>query len=242
MGHQQVFDFLWVDIDPARNDHEALAVGQEYVAFLIFVTHVAQAGPPVFVAGVLGLVRIVVIFKRDHPFGRFEEDLPFGAARHFITVFVADPDNPSQGAANRAGALEPLGAGYEGEAVAFGPGVIFVEHRAPPFDHRFLDRHRAGRGGVDCAFEAGDIVLPAHILGQFEHPDKVRRHELAVGDLVFLDRGQRHFGIELLHHHHGPAQLLDGHTPAQRRGVIERSGGQIDRIGLDPESHHGQPD
>ena len=95
---------------------------------------------------------------------------------------------------------------------------------------------------MDRAFEAGDIVVRANRFGQFEHAHKMRRHELAVGDPVVFDRRQRGLGIEPLHHHHGPADLVHGHRPAQRRGMIKRCGGQIAGVAGDPVSQHRQLD
>ena len=195
------------------------------------------------VAAFGGLYRVVVVFEgRQVGVRRLKEHLAFGAARHFVAVLVADVQDARQRLADRTLLVEPFLAGDEGRAVAFGPGVIFIEHRTPPGDHRFLDRDRDRRGRVDRALQGGDVVLVAHVFRQLEHADEMGGHELAVGDLVLLDRRQRGFGIELLHHHHGATDLVHGHRPAQRRGVIERRGREVDRVLVDAIGHHRQLD
>ena len=42
---QQIFGLLGIDIDPAGNDHEALAVGQEEIAILVDMTNITKRTP-----------------------------------------------------------------------------------------------------------------------------------------------------------------------------------------------------
>src|SRR3546814_11820460 len=53
--------------------------------------------------------------------------------------------------AHRSWMRQPVGAADHGHADTLGPGVIFDQDRPPPFDHRALDRHRAGEiGRASC--------------------------------------------------------------------------------------------
>ena len=83
----------------------------------------------------------------------FEEDGAFGPCGDGIAFLVADLEDAGDGTADRALFVEPLLRGDKGEAVTFGARIIFHQHRAPPGDHLFLDRDRAGGGGVDSAFQ-----------------------------------------------------------------------------------------
>ena len=91
---------------------------------------------------------------------------------------------------------------------------------------------------------AGKVVARAHFGIELEHPDEMGRHPLAVGDLVFLDRLERVFRIELLHHHDRAPQPLGGGAPADRRRMIERGGREIDHaaIGRHARAHYRQAD
>ena len=92
-----------------------------------------------------------------------------------------------------------------GEAEAFGGAVVFVDDRPPPFDHLLLDRHRAGRGGVDRDLERGQVVALRTCLRQLQHAREHRRHELAVRDAPLLDQREITLGIEVLHDDRGAA-------------------------------------
>ena len=88
-----------------------------------------------------------------------------------------------------------------------------------------------------------DIVPGAHRLGQLQHPHEVGRHELACVAAMLLDQSQGGLGVEPLHDHHRAADPLDGHAPAQGRGVIERRRRQIDAVLAEAEQrldHHLQ--
>ena len=141
--------------------------------------------------------------------------------------------------ADRAGLGEPMFGLDHRHPNHLAAGVVFVDDRPPPFDHFALDRHRAGRGGVDRALVAGEVVTRAQRGIELEEAHKVGRHPLAVGDFVAFDRLQRLLGIELLHHHHRPAQAVNDRAPADRRGMIERGGREIDHraIGRHPHAH-----
>ena len=68
----------------------------------------------------------------------------------------------------------------------------------------------------------------------------MRRHPLADIAFIFLDQLQRMFGIEFLHDDAGAAQRLHRDIPAQRRGMIERRGRQVDAVLVKAENGFGQ--
>ena len=41
MTYEQIFDFLWVDVDAARDHHEGLAIFQIQVTLIVEVAHIA---------------------------------------------------------------------------------------------------------------------------------------------------------------------------------------------------------
>lgn len=108
MVDEDVLRLLRVDVDPAGDDHEGLAVGQIQVAVGVDVPDIA-CGRPVLVLRVLslaGLLRIVVVLE-GHVL-TFEEDLPDLADRQFLAVLVADVDDAEQWLADRTGMIERL--------------------------------------------------------------------------------------------------------------------------------------
>src|SRR6202021_1640095 len=52
--HQDVLDLLRVDVDPPRDDHEQLAVGQVQVTVVVDMPHVPQRGPALVVERLAG--------------------------------------------------------------------------------------------------------------------------------------------------------------------------------------------
>ncbi len=179
------------------------------------------------VLGLAGLVRVVVVLER-HVLA-FEEDLADLTDREFLAVLVADVDHAEQRLAHRAGMIERLLRADERRAGGLGRCVVLVDDRAPPLDHRPLHLDGAGRGRVDGDLHAADVVLRADVGGQLEHPDEHGGHPLAVGHAILLDGGEGRFGIEPVHHDHGPADRVGHPAIAQRRCVIQRCGGQVDR-------------
>ena len=129
---------------------------------------------------------------------------------------------------------QPLLRGRHRDAVAFGAGVILDQDRSPPFDHLGLDVDRAGRGGVDRAFQRGDVVALAHFFRQLQHAHEHGRHQLRLGDLVLLDQLQEFLGVEVFHDDGGAAERDRHHVEAQGSGVIERRRRQIDAVGIHP--------
>ena len=126
---------------------------------------------------------------------------------------------------------QPLLRGRDGDAVAFGAGVILDQDRSPPFDHFCLHVDRAGRRGVDRAFQRRDVVARAHLVRQLQHAHEHGRHQLRLRDLVFLDQLQKFLGVEMLHDDGGAAERDRHHVEAQGSGVIERRRRQIDAVG-----------
>src|SRR3546814_16823508 len=84
----------------------------------------------------------------------FEENRAFFVRSELGFIILAhDVDRAEDRTADAAPVRQPVGAGNEGHAIAFGAGIIFEEHRAPPVDHRLLDRNRRSeerREGKEC--------------------------------------------------------------------------------------------
>ena len=240
MGDQQVLQLLGIDVHPAGDDHEALAVGQVEEAVLVQPAHIAQRRPAVPV-GVLGhLIGRIVIAERR---AAGEIDDALAARRQRLAVVAADLHLGRRALAHRALVGQPVVRADMAEAVALAAGVVFVDDRPPPLHHLLLDRDGAGGGGVDGRRHRGQVVAGADLRRQFQHPDEVGGHELAAVDAVFFDQLQGVLGIEFLHHHHRAAQALIAHAPAQGGGVIEGRGRQIGPVGREAEhvlGHHGQ--
>jgi hypothetical protein len=81
--------------------------------------------------------------------------------------------------------------------------------------------------------------------GRPQEPHEHRGHELGVGDAVRGDEVEQGRGVEALHDHHGPAELVDAHAEAQRRGVVQRRGRQVHVAGpeaQDVAQHRGDDD
>ncbi|MCO5556207.1 hypothetical protein L7F22_009753 [Adiantum nelumboides] len=140
---------------------------------------------------------------------------------------------PSPARPDRSGTLAPLRRVDEGDAVGLGRGVVLVQDRTPPVDHRLLDVHRARRGRVDRDPHRGHVVGGADGLRELEHPHEHRRHPLRVGDRVPLDQLQGLLGVEALHHHDGAAERLHRGGEPQRRGVVQRGRVQVDGVGVE---------
>jgi len=101
------------------------------------------------------LLRVVVIVWRGCS---AEIYLAFLANGHFVAVFIADVKFAEYGAANSAFVLQPFRALGPCHAVPFGPGIVFVDDRAPPLNHLLFDRDRTRRGSVDDEFQAAYII------------------------------------------------------------------------------------
>src|SRR3546814_20217363 len=95
-----ILDLLRIDVHPARDDHEALAVGQVEEAFFINFTHIAEGRPALAVAARRGLFRIIMIFKDIFA---LEEDGAFLADGAFgLVVLAHDMDRSADSAAGGA--------------------------------------------------------------------------------------------------------------------------------------------
>ena len=235
---QQIFDLLRIDVHAARNNHETLAVSQEQITVLVDPADIAQCRPAMPVAGLRRAVGVIVIFKRAWPL-KIRSALASGG--QFVAVLVADMQRClAHALPDRSRPFEPLRRLDRGKTIPLGPGIIFVDHWPPPFDHRLLDRYRTGRSGVDGDLHRRDIVFGARCLGQFQHPHEMGGHELARVALILLDETQRRLGIEFAHQHDRPAQLLQHHRPCQWCRVIQRRSRQIDAVRPQSEKSGGE--
>ena len=104
MRYKQIFDFLRIDIDAARDDHEALTVGEIKEILLIDPADIAQRCPAMFIGRFGGLLRIVMIFELRTTFEKYPA---FSPRRDFIAVFVTDVDDTEQRPSDRALVSQP---------------------------------------------------------------------------------------------------------------------------------------
>ena len=227
---QQVLGFLRIDVHAARHDHERLAVGEEQVALVVEIAHVADRRPALCVERVARLRFVFVVFEPGSRRRRFEPHRADFARRQHRTVVVDDVDRTQQRLADRTGMGEPIGRGDVGAARAFGCGVVLVDDRTPPVEHLALGLDAARRGRVQRDLHRRQVVLRARLLGQLQHAHEHRRHPLRMGDPVLLDQGERGFGIEVLHDDRGAAEAHRREAVEQRRRVIQRRGREVDRI------------
>ena len=123
---------------------------------------------------------------------------------------------------------QPFRAIADRHAHRFGRAVVLEDDRAPPVDHRPLDRHGTGRCGVDCDLERGEIISAADGLRQFQHAREHGRHKLGVSDAILRDEIEEALLVEALHDDDRPAAPERAADPGQRRGVIERRRREID--------------
>src|SRR5688500_7508859 len=123
MGDEEVLDFLRVDVHPARDDHVALAVGQEQVAVGIDIPDVAERRPR-GVPGIAALAGLGLVpeVPEIHPTLEIDDSLLTG--RKLLAAVVADVQRAPGGPADRARLIKPLLRGDPGRAVAFGAAVV----------------------------------------------------------------------------------------------------------------------
>ncbi len=137
-------------------------------------------------------------------------------------------DGARDRAPDGAGALEPL-VRVDEEGAALGRGVVLVEHRAPPLDHRLLDVDRRRRGAVHHPAHRRGVVARLHLGRELEQTVEHGRDHVGVRDAVAIDQAQRFLGVPLVHQHHADAGAeRDQQIEAQRRRVVERAGHQRD--------------
>ena len=227
MRDQHILGFLRIDVHAAGNDHVGLAIGQIEEAVFVEIADIAERRPASAVVGAFRLLRIVVIGKRG-TIGEIDRADPSG--RQFLIVLPENPGLADDGAADGAAVRQPLLRGRHRDAVALGAAVILDQDRSPPFDHRGLDVDRAGRRGMDCAFQRRDIVAAPHVVGQFEYADEHGRYELGLRDPMFLDQAQKFLGVEGFHDHGRAAENGHHHVEAQRSGMVERGRREVDAV------------
>src|SRR6218665_48280 len=155
MQRQCVLDGLRIDVDPARNDHEGLAIGQIQVAVRVEMADVAEGRPQRMARVLRGarLLGVLVVVEGLRVALEIDQPVLPGGQWPALSVPFADVDHALQRLADRAWPRERFMAVDGGEAGALAAAVVLVHDRAPPFDHLAFDFHRTGRGCVD-----GDAV------------------------------------------------------------------------------------
>ena len=69
--------------------------------------------------------------------------------------------------------------------------------------------------------QGANLVLQAHLFGQFQHTHKHGGHPLAVGDFVLFDALQGKLGLKVLHHNNGYPSANAIHSERQGSGVVK---------------------
>ena len=151
MGHQQVLYLLRVNVDAARDDSVGKAVSEIEITLVIHMPNIAERRPALGMVGAGGLLGVVVI---GEVIAAAEINHARLACRQLVAVLVADVYLTGRRAPDRTLVLEPGGAVDDGDAVALGAGIIFVQDRPPPVDHLLLHGDRAGGGGMNGDLEA----------------------------------------------------------------------------------------
>ena len=147
MCNQDIFSFLWVDVNAARNDHKRLAIGEVQEAFVIKITNVTQGRPTVGMMGVRCFFRIVEILELA---AAFKIHATLRAPRQFLTEIIDDMDLAIiRRLAHRARVLEPFFSADKRRAIAFCACIVLADNGSPPIDHLMLDTDRAGCGGMN---------------------------------------------------------------------------------------------
>src|ERR1700730_17671159 len=151
MGDEQVLALLWIDVDPARNDHEGGTIGQIEKYVVVDIAHIAdRAHGAVLRSRLLGLRRFVEVFKR-----RRKKQTNRG--RRFLQtgphVLVLHVQFAEQNLADGTAMSQPLLAVAGCESETLGRTVILMNNRSPPCDHLLLHLDRTRRSGVDYYLE-----------------------------------------------------------------------------------------
>src|ERR1700737_1642173 len=147
MGDEQVLALLWIDVDPARNDHEGGTIGQIEKSLVLNLAHIAdRAHGAVLRSRLPGLRRFVEVFER-------RRGLEPKRARRFLRaglhVLVQHVQFAEQNLADGTTRSQPLLAFAGCESETLGRTVILMNNRSPPCDHLLLHLDRTRRSGVD---------------------------------------------------------------------------------------------
>ncbi len=106
VGREQVLGLLRVDVDPARDDHVALAVGQVEPTLVVDVADVANGAGLAIGTAVFGRLHgIVEVLEVG---GTAEPDRAVRTGRALLSVLVEDQQLPDQAAADRARMGQPI--------------------------------------------------------------------------------------------------------------------------------------
>src|SRR5258708_21312344 len=107
MSGQDVLGFLWVDVDPAGDDHVTLPVGQIQVPVRVDVADIPySAGRAVAGAALGGFHRILEVLERGRA---AEPDGPVHPRRAPLSPAVEDEEFSQDGTADGAGVRGPFG-------------------------------------------------------------------------------------------------------------------------------------
>ena len=123
------------------------------------------------------------------------------------------------------------------EPVSFGAGVVLVDHRSEPLDHRLFGRSWARRRSVDDVLQRRHVALGSGRLVKLQHPHEHGRHDLAVRDFVLFDELQVALGVKVLHGHDGHPECMHRHTEAQWGCMVKGRRRQVPLRVIDAKEH-----
>ena len=158
------------------------------------------------------------------------------ALRQRLAFVIQDGHrHAGQRLARRPGLAQRLMAVQARHVAEFTRTIGFVNHRAPPVDHRALDVGRArGAGGGDETHRA-QVVALFHAVGQRQQPHVHRGHQVGVGEALRFDQLQRALGVEALFDEQLGAHLRRPDAIRIGCAVVHRRAHQRAHAGLEPE-------
>src|SRR3546814_17993245 len=136
MHDDQLLDLGRIDIVPAGDDHEILAIGNLEIPRLIDPAHVAERHPAAVIIGARGLRRVLVIFHRGSV---GEIDMADLARRQRLAIAVQDMEVAKNRAADRYRASEGAGAIDRSIDNHHGPYLTIPNQRTQPHTPTLLE-------------------------------------------------------------------------------------------------------
>src|SRR5260370_3229447 len=238
VGHQHLFDFTWVDVEAAANNHILHPVDDVEIALFCAPPDVPGVDPAMAHRFGGGFWAFVIALHHVVP---PDSDLPYFAGLHVLVVRIdqAYLDAPY-------GKTDRSGPGFAIQAIENGNGAGFRE--AIPlqdFDVELLVKgphhlHRHSRSARDSnAQVAGDFLQVVLVgLGVVEHRPVHDLHACDNGAVLFLHLQQSSIRTKARQQHQGGPVVEAGvHLHGLPKGVEQRQGDQM-HIMLPSGEHH----
>ena len=141
--NQDLFCFSGVDVDPARDNHVAEAVGDVDVSVCVHISDFAEGKNAWRDMGRCGFLRIIVI-NHTTACGVLKIEFAFRVGRQWFAIVIKNLRCERWHApANRARMLEPLCGGDHASGSDFAGTISIDKQGPPPFNHGTFDINRA---------------------------------------------------------------------------------------------------